>query len=169
MCHLPPKKTITTTLKPFYCSMQNKFCDSLYIFNALSPLEHPPPPRTHTPCLLQVSDSIITNILFSGSWKPCFVLVLFVSTLYIYLNKYHPVKQTIPKNVTRTGVYLGGSWGCPGTPPPLVSTNLTIQVEKKFECEESTCHKSFLVLDSYILNFQDQAYAVDHVSTLDVT
>jgi len=36
------------------------------------------------------------------------------------------------------------------------------------ESKESA-HKYFLVLDSYILPFQDRTSAVDHVSTLGVT
>ena len=40
---------------------------------------------------------------------------------------------------------------------------------KNRESEESTCHKSFLVLGSYILHFQDRTSAVNYVSTLGVT
>ena len=67
----------------------------------------------------------------------------------------------------------GGGLGVPVTPPPPFflskqHTNLIIQVAKKCESEESTCHKSVLVLGSYILHFQDRTFAVDYVSTLGV-
>ena len=63
-----------------------------------------------------------------------------------------------------------GSWGARDL--PFVNffdkqhTNNITQVAKKRESEESTCHKSFLVLDNYILHFRTSA--VDHVSTLGV-
>ena len=53
-----------------------------------------------------------------------------------------------------------GGPGVPTTPlceVPFIANNynLIIHVAKKRESEESTCHKSFLVLGSYILHFQD--------------
>jgi len=57
------------------------------------------------------------------------------------------------------------------TPPPLceiIFTNLTIQVWKTYKFKKSTCHKYFLVLDSYVLHLQDTTSVVDyeHVSSL---
>ena len=38
-----------------------------------------------------------------------------------------------------------------------------IQVTKTHEIKESTCNKSFPVLDSYLLHLQDLTSAVDHI------
>ena len=54
---------------------------------------------------------------------------------------------------------------CP-PPPPFVGSLFyvpIIQVAKTREFEESTCNKSFPLVDSYLLHLQDLTSAVDHV------
>ena len=64
------------------------------------------------------------------------------------------------------GIARGWSWGAYDPPSPLWELCYVpiIQMAKTCEFEESTCNKSFPVLDSYLLQLQDLTSAVDQCS-----